>query len=63
METLVITVRDEAQRDLLEKLVREMDGIERIQRVVTPDEVSLLAVPSLAEEWESPEDQRWDALL
>lgn len=63
METLMITVLDETKRDQVEKVLRNMDGIERIQRVTTPDEVTLLAEPSLTEEWDSPEDQRWDTLL
>lgn len=48
METLVITIRDPKKRD-------------RIERVHQPDEATLLAQPSLSEEWDSPEDQRWDA--
>lgn len=59
----MITVLDETKRDQVEKVLRNMDGIERIQRVTTPDEVTLLAEPSLTEEWGSPEDQRWDTLL
>ncbi|MGF7218467.1 hypothetical protein GGR92_004644 [Spirosoma lacussanchae] len=63
METLVVTVRDEAKRSQVEQLLQDMDGVERVERVRLPDEVTLLAQPSLAEEWDSPEDQRWDSLL
>lgn len=63
METLVVTVRDEAKRNQIEQLLHNIDGVEQVQHVHTPDEVTLLAQPSLAEEWDSPEDQRWDSLL
>jgi len=63
METLVVTVRDETKRTQIEQLLHSIDGVERIERIRTPDEVTLLAQPSLVEEWDSPEDQRWDSLL
>ncbi len=63
METLVITVRDEAKRDQVEKVFRDLEGIERIQRIQIADDVTLMAQPALAEEWDSVEDQRWDLLL
>lgn len=63
METLIITVRDEAKRDQIEQVLRDLDGVERIQRIPTPDDVTLMAEPSLSEEWNSVEDQRWDSVL
>jgi hypothetical protein len=63
METLVIRVRDEQKRNQVAQLLHDIDGIEVIERIQKPDEATLLAQPSLAEEWNSPEDQRWDLLL
>ena len=63
METLIITIRDDEKRDQIEQVLRDMDGVERIERIHPPDEVTILAQPSLSEEWDSPEDQRWDSLL
>lgn len=63
METLVITVRDKAKRGQIEELLQDIDGVERIQHIRTPDEATLISQTSLAEEWDSPEDQRWDSLL
>ena len=63
METLVITIRDNEKRDRIEQILRDMEGVERIERVRPPDEATVLAQPALSEEWDSPEDQRWDSLL
>ena len=63
METLVITIRDHEKRDRIEQVLRDMEGVERIERVYQPDEATVLAQSSLSEEWDSAEDQRWDALL
>jgi hypothetical protein len=63
MQTLVITVRDTEKRDYIEQILRDIEGVERIERVHIPDETTVLAQPSLSEEWDSPEDQRWDSLL
>ena len=63
METLVITVRDGAKLGQIEQIVREMEGVEGVKHLRNPDKVSLMAQPALAEEWDSPEDQRWDSLL
>lgn len=63
METLVITVRDEAKSRQLEQMLRDTEGVERVERFHIVDEATLMAQPSLAEEWDSPEDQRWDSLL
>ena len=63
METLVITIRDESKLDQIEQILRGTEGVEQIKRLRNPDEVSLMAQPALAEEWDSAEDQRWDSLL
>ena len=60
METVLITVRNETDRHLVEKALRDVEGVVNL-RVV--DEVTRLAELSLAEEWNSDEDQRWDNLL
>lgn len=63
METLVIRVRDEQKRTQVEQLLHDIDGVDIIERIQKPDEATLLSQASLAEEWDSPEDQRWDSLL
>lgn len=63
METLVITIRDNEKRDHIEQILRDMEGVERIERVRPPDEATIFAQANLSEEWDSPEDQRWDSLL
>jgi len=63
METLIITVRDEEKRERIEQLLSEMEGVEAVRRLPVLDEVTELAQGTLSEEWDSPEDQRWDSLL
>lgn len=60
MEAVLITVRNEADRHRVEAILRDVEGVTGI-RVI--DEVTKLAEPSLATEWNSEEDQRWDKLL
>lgn len=60
METLVITVQDEAGRQRVEEALRNVEGVTDL-RVV--EEVTLLAEPALAESWDSEDDKRWDDLL
>ena len=60
METLVITIRDEKDRQQVEEALRDVEGLTSL-RVI--DEVTQLAEPALAESWASEEDQRWDSLL
>ena len=60
METVLITVRNETDRHQVEEALRDVEGVVS-QRVI--DEVTQLAESSLAEEWNSDEDQRWDDLL
>ena len=63
METLIITIRDEEKLSQIEQILRDMEGVEAVKRLRNPDEVSLMAQPALAEEWDSTEDQRWKSLL
>ena len=68
METLIITISDDKKLSQIEQTLRDMEGVEAVTRLRNPDEVSLngvslMAQPALAEEWGSPEDQRWDSLL
>lgn len=63
METLIITIRDEEKLSQIEQILRDMEGVEAVKCLRNPDEVSLMAQPALAEEWDSTEDQRWDSLL
>ncbi|MBO0934331.1 hypothetical protein [Fibrella aquatilis] len=60
MEAVLITVRNEADRHRVEEILRDVEGVTGI-RVI--DEVTKLAEPSLAIEWNSEADQRWDSLL
>lgn len=50
METIVIRVRDEQKRNQVAQLLHDIDGIEVIESIQKPDEATLLAQPSLAEE-------------
>ena len=63
METLLISIRDETKRDQIEQLLHQLDGVEHVERIQKTDEATVMAQASLAEEWDSPEDQRWDSLL
>ena len=63
METLVISIRDGQKRDQIEQLLHQIDGVERVEWVQKTDEATAMAQVSLAEEWDSLEDQRWDSLL
>jgi len=63
METLIITIRSEAKRDQIEQMLRDTEGVDEVKHIRRADEVSAMAQPALAEEWDSPEDQRWDSLL
>ncbi|WP_157580228.1 hypothetical protein [Rudanella lutea] len=63
METLLIRVRDEAGRERVQQALRDLEGIEEIVALPPVDEVTQLAEATLAESWESAEDQRWDTLL
>ena len=60
METVLITVRNKTDRHQVEEALRDVEGVVSL-RVI--DEVTRLAEPSLAQEWDSDEDQRWDNLL
>ena len=73
METLTIELKHQKAFDLLHDL-EVMDIIKVLHRNNQPysydkskqkpiDEITLMAEPSLEEEWNSPEDQRWDNLL
>ena len=59
----MITIRNEEKLSQIEQILRDMDGVEGVKHLRNSDEVSLMAQPALAEEWDSPEDQRWDSLL
>ena len=41
METLVITFRDDEKRDHIEQLLRDMEGVERVERIPIPNEASV----------------------
>ena len=51
METLVITIRDEEKSRQLEQMLRDTEGVERVERLHAIDEATLMAQPSLTEEW------------
>ncbi|CAG5007329.1 hypothetical protein DYBT9275_04022 [Dyadobacter sp. CECT 9275] len=63
METLLVTIRDNADIKKIEKALHEIDGISVVKRLLAIDESNLLSEPSLSEEWESEEDQRWNNLI
>ena len=63
METLLVTVRENVDIETIEKALHEIDGISIVKRLAKIDEATMLSEPSLSEEWESEEDQRWDKLI
>ncbi|REA62382.1 hypothetical protein DSL64_08965 [Dyadobacter luteus] len=63
METLLVTVRENVDIETIEKALHEIEGISIVKRLHKVDETTMLSEPSLAEEWESEEDLRWDKLI
>lgn len=66
MKTIEITLGNERDFEkvnaLLEQLNLEMN-LKIAEKTPTIDPVTVLSQYSLAEEWESDEDKRWDSLL
>jgi hypothetical protein len=58
--TIVITNDSKEKIELLIKVAKEM-GI-TVESVPPVDEVTVVSEPSLAEAWNSKEDERWDKL-
>ncbi len=63
METLLVTVRENVDIEIIEKELHKIDGISIVKRLLKIDETTLLSESALSEEWESEEDQRWDKLI
>jgi hypothetical protein len=64
MERLVLKSKSRSKLDLIQKVANEM-GVKtersgKAKKLV--DEVTLVSEASLAEAWDSKEDQRWDKL-
>ena len=66
MLTLEITIDNKSHLNKLESLLKNFDFIKSIKKrepKKTIDPISLISQDSLAEEWNSPEDERWDKVL
>ncbi|WP_149240609.1 hypothetical protein [Dyadobacter sp. 32] len=63
METLLVTVRENVDIEIIEKELHKIDGISIVKRLLKIDETTLLSESALSEEWESEEDQRWNKLI
>ncbi len=65
METVTFSSNSKAKIAQLKKLAREI-GISPVKKkkkyVQAVDEISIVSEPSLAEAWNSKEDERWDEL-
>ncbi len=63
MEALVITVRDEEKRSQIEQILRDMEGVESVQRVSIATGVPLVNQPSMVAAGIGAKDHRLDSLL
>lgn len=65
METVTFSSNSKAKIEQLKKLAREIGirPVKNLKKYVQPvDEISIVSEPSLAEAWNSKEDERWDEL-
>ncbi|MCG3166720.1 MAG: hypothetical protein POELPBGB_02501 [Bacteroidia bacterium] len=65
METVTFSSNSKAKIEQLKKLAREIGitPVKKSKKYVQPvDEISIVSEPSLAEAWNSKEDERWDEL-
>ena len=66
MLTLEITIENKSHLNKLESLLKKFDFIKSIKKrehKTTIDPISIISQDSLSEEWNSPEDERWDKIL
>ena len=66
MLTLEITIDNKSQLKKLESLLSNLDFIKSIKKLkqkTAIDPISIISQDSLSEEWDSPEDERWNNIL
>lgn len=63
MSSIVINLEQSMEKSIIEK-IKKMIGVKSVSKPLAEiDKISLLSQENLSEEWNSPEDQRWDKLL
>jgi hypothetical protein len=66
MKTIEITLNNESDFKKVNALLSQLklnDELKITEKKQKPDPVTLCSQESLAEEWDSEEDNRWDKLL
>jgi hypothetical protein len=62
MDTFIVTVPDTADRRRVAQALHDIEGA-TVRALPPVDEATQLSQTTLADEWDSDEDQRWDELL
>jgi len=63
MSSIVIRLEQSMEKSVIEK-IKKIIGVKSVSKPLAEiDKISLLSQENLSEEWNSPEDQRWDKLL
>ncbi len=63
MSSIVIKLEQSMEKAVIEK-IKKIIGVKSVSKPLAEiDKVTLMSQENLAEEWNSPEDQRWDKLL
>lgn len=63
MSSIVIKLEPSMEKAIIEK-IKKIIGVKSVSKPFAEiDKISLLSHENLSEEWNSPEDQRWDKLL
>jgi hypothetical protein len=63
MSSIVIKLEQSMEKAVIEK-IKKIIGVKSVSKPIAEiDKVTLMSQDNLAEEWNSPEDQRWDKLL
>lgn len=63
MSSIVIKLEQSMEKAIIEK-IKKIIGVKSVSKPLAEiDKISLLSQENLSEEWNSPEDQRWDKLL
>ena len=63
MSSIVINLEQSMEKSIIEK-IKKMIGVKSVSKPLDEiDKITLLSQENLSEEWNSPEDQRWDKLL
>ena len=63
MSSIVIKLEQSMEKSVIEK-IKKIIGVKSVSKPFAEiDRVTLISQDNLSEEWNSPEDQRWDKLL